>query len=215
MKIIGMNKVNYVGVNVEGHNCQFNYSKEPMVKHEIYVEEDGKKYILRLETENTVCGSGWTTATEGIMEIDSVENFPPMGFRYTKPFEEYPFPTEEDIEDEGYSCLAFSISKWGGDPYYPCGGHSIHMKFFRPNGKRAPEKRRVMIFKGDSGAGKSWLAAKANVSLYETDSSDELPSEIEAEIIVLGNKYKFSLEEIKERIAFKDETEVVVVDFSF
>jgi hypothetical protein len=223
MKIFGMNEIKYIGTTVEGHNCEFTYGKKEMVKHEIFVEEDGKKYVIRLETENTVCGSGWTTATEGIMEIESIEQFPPMGYRYVEPMTEYPFPTEADIEIEGfkegttpgYKCPGFSISKWGNDMYYPCGGHSVNMDFFRPNGKRAPEKRRVMIFKGDSSAGKSWLAAKANVSVYETDKSAELPSEIESEIIVLGNKYNFSLEDIKEKIAFKEETEVVVVDFSF
>ena len=72
------------------------------------------------------------------------------------------------------------------------------------------DKRPVWIFKGNSGLGKSYLAgiiANSNrvKAVYETDAHKELDT------IVVGNKYKHSLEEIESKI--KGEHEIIYVDF--
>ena len=74
----------------------------------------------------------------------------------------------------------------------------------------------VWIFKGDSGLGKSYIAgiianSDRAKTVYETDTHEELDT-IEADIIVIGNKYNHSLEEIESKI--KGEHEIIYVDFS-
>jgi hypothetical protein len=77
---------------------------------------------------------------------------------------------------------------------------------------RVSELRPVWIFTGPSNIGKTFLASKLNdLGVYETDSSDILPDVITEEIIVLGNKYKFDIDEIKKRL-FGD-VEVRIVEF--
>lgn len=78
------------------------------------------------------------------------------------------------------------------------------------------DKRPVWIFKGDSGLGKSYIAgiianSDRAKTVYETDAHEELET-IEADIIVVGNKYDHSLEKIESKI--KGEHEIIYVDFS-
>ena len=59
----------------------------------------------------------------------------------------------------------------------------------------------VWIFRGPSGLGKSYLSSMLEgLSVYETDSSKELPDEIHERVIVVGNRYKHNYEDIKSRI---------------
>lgn len=79
---------------------------------------------------------------------------------------------------------------------------------------RIKEKRPVWIFKGGSGLGKSYISSFCRdfKNIYETDCSESLPDVIYSDIIVLGNKYKFSEDEIKLRLF--GECEVIIVDFN-
>jgi len=81
--------------------------------------------------------------------------------------------------------------------------------------KRTKEKRPVWIFVGESALGKSYLSSElangGNHTKYETDSSPELPSEISEDMIIVGNKYHFSLKDIRERIYGEHET--IIVNF--
>ena len=80
---------------------------------------------------------------------------------------------------------------------------------------RAKVKRPVWIFVGESALGKSYLSSVlangSNNTKYETDSSPELPLRISEDMIVVGNKYHFSLRDIKERIHGEHET--IIVNF--
>ena len=78
---------------------------------------------------------------------------------------------------------------------------------------RIKEHRPVYIFNGPSGLGKSYIASfLSNLkNIYETDSSDTLPSTIDADIIVLGNKYHFSKDDIISRLP--KNSEIIFVDF--
>lgn len=59
----------------------------------------------------------------------------------------------------------------------------------------------VWIFRGSSGLGKSYLSSLLEgLSVYETDSSKELPDEIHERVIVIGNKYNHKYENIISRI---------------
>ena len=80
---------------------------------------------------------------------------------------------------------------------------------------RAKEKRPVWIFKGESGLGKSYLAGIIENSnrmktVYETDAHEEL-TYINEDIVVVGNKYDHSMDEILAKI--QGEHEVIFVNF--
>jgi hypothetical protein len=87
----------------------------------------------------------------------------------------------------------------------------VDMELFKET-IRNKNLRPVWIFKGKSNSGKSFLASKLNeLDIYETDSSETLPESIFASVIVLGNKYNFSLEDVKNKIF--GEVEIQLVEF--
>lgn len=220
MKIIGLNIEKYIGQEVNGHNCDFTYEDSEFERHIIYIIEDAQKYEIILSHSEGQCGSGWTTASFGEMKINKLERFPAMMFRSVNQNEvDIPLPiilAYGDFSDIRNDFFYVSID--GGDGYYPCGGYSVNMDMFISNGRGIREKkdikRKVWIFKGDSGLGKTFLSDKTGLSKYETDSSSELPSVIKEDIIVIGNKYSFDIEDVKSRIFEVDKVDVINVDFS-
>lgn len=75
---------------------------------------------------------------------------------------------------------------------------------------RHKEKRIVWIFKGKSNSGKTFLSSQIyGLSVYETDSKDTLPAQIPESIIVLGNKYPYTVEQVKKRIVGDPEIQIV------
>lgn len=83
---------------------------------------------------------------------------------------------------------------------------------------RLKKLRPVWIIKGKSGLGKSYLTTtlfnNSNLTIYETDSSPNLPLIIFEDIIVIGNKYTFNIKQIEERIFGEHETIIVNFDKS-
>lgn len=78
---------------------------------------------------------------------------------------------------------------------------------------RVVDKMKVFVFKGPSAIGKSYLASKfvEGFKVYETDCSDELPSNMsDYDVVVLGNKYEFP--ELVELLSTT--RDVVIVNFS-
>jgi len=79
--------------------------------------------------------------------------------------------------------------------------------------KTTNQKRNVWVFMGKSNIGKSFLAHRLEgFSVFETDCSLQLPSEIIHDIVVLGNKYKHSLKEVKKRLP--ENVNLIVVNFN-
>ena len=104
--------------------------------------------------------------------------------------------------DDEFSCEAFSVSVWGEDIYYPNGSIYINAGVFKKL-PRAMDKRPVYVVCGESGLGKSSVTSRLNrniYSVYETDTSEELPDYITADVIVLGNKYKHTLADVKSKL---------------
>jgi len=184
-----------------------------------------KKYEIMLDVLSTVCPSGYTTTIEGIAEIRMVKEFPGFMYRYTKPEEEYEDIIKEVYPEPGYDLFicqdsynseVFSCSYLGEDHLYPSGGYYIDTSLFKFTGRSDGSKRKVWIFHGDSTAGKSFLAEKIRterLTVYETDSSEKLPEVITEDIIVLGNKYDFTQEDIIEKIFEFEKAEIVSVKF--
>lgn len=107
----------------------------------------------------------------------------------------------------------FSYSDLGGDMYYPSGGVSIKKELFTPL-VRAMENRPVWIIEGASGTGKSTLASHLQgLTVFETDSVNELPETIKADVVVLGNRSGFKRNDVTKRIFGQPNVEIISVSF--
>lgn len=181
------------------------------------ISENNLKYEVALWTEYGDCPSGWCSASWGRCEVRRVNSF--IGSTH-KPIKDLSFEietTEGDFEDTIYNAEneVFYVDDDGDDCWYPNGDVGITEELFTET-NRVMDKRPVWIFKGDSGLGKSYIAgiianSDRAKTVYETDAHEELET-IEADIIVVGNKYDHSLEEIESKI--KGEHEIIYVDFS-
>lgn len=104
-----------------------------------------------------------------------------------------------------------NISESGDDPYYPSGYGYVNLDLFKEL-PRAMNKRPVWIFKGQSALGKSTIASDLlENSVFETDSVDELPDDIYQDVIVLGNRSGFTVDDVKAHL-FGD-PKVILVEF--
>jgi len=213
-QVIGANIIKYIGDVVSGHNCDFTTTKEPLTKYEILLKDERAKYHkLTLLEEYGECGSGWTTAKYGIMNVENISK--PFPFNL-KPKEE--LFIECDLMSDTVYTDVFDVSLFGFDEYYPDGFVVFDETLFVPiRGLKSLDdiKRYVHIFKGNSGLGKSYLAQLIkNKTVYETDSNMELPEIIHDDIIVIGNKYNFTVDDVKKRINKSVPVKIIIVDFS-
>lgn len=89
----------------------------------------------------------------------------------------------------------------------------INSEYFKKVNLRQLEKRPVWIFYGASCLGKSYLASFATEfkTFYETDICKNLPKVLTEDIIVIGNKYKFSIDDIKAK--YVEDVKFIEVDF--
>lgn len=178
--------------------------------------KSGEKYELTLSTKVGDCPSGYTTATWASYKINKVIGFGPITHYISLPestiskYISFELSDGNIILPERYKCPFFEYDLDGGDCWYPEGDISVNDCMFIPTG-RGFDKRPVWLFRGNSGTGKSFIASKLEkMEVYETDSSSKLPDRILADVIVLGNKYEYDIEEIQTRISGK----LVIVDFS-
>ena len=209
MKVIGVREEKYIGQSVTGSNCQFSYKDEEMTRHVILglLSDNTTKVEITLENEEDQCGSGWCLASYGRLSYVIVDNF--HGFNY-KPKKDI-ILGDVFAEQVDYSNELFTLEINGGDNFYPRGFYTINKDLLIET-PRALEYRPTYIFIGESGIGKSWLASqfKEDVKVFETDSVDKLPNSIVANVIVVGNKNKFDLKSIIERLNI--ETEPIVCE---
>ena len=221
VKIVGLLVKKIINDYCEGHNCDFTYEKIEdeeyvLMCEDIYhIDEYGKeyhnKYEITLRSEYGECGSGWTTASYGFADIEPVDNFRPWNY---KPKQQIILEniSIKEMNSPDFSCEYFQWSYDGGDRYYPTGYVEVNMTYFEEL-PRNMKKRPVWIFKGYSGLGKTSLAIQLeNEDVYDTDISSKLPECITESIVVLGNKYGHTLEDIKTRLF--GNPEIILVDFS-
>lgn len=221
LKIVGLLVKKIINDDCEGHNCDFTYKKIEdeeyvlMCEDIFHIDEYGKeyhnKYEITLRSEYGECGSGWTTASYGFVDIKPVNNFRPWNY---KPKQQIILEniSIKEMNSSDFSCEYFQWSYDGGDGYYPTGYVDINMTCFEEL-PRNMKKRPVWIFKGYSGLGKTSLAIQLeNEDVYDTDISSKLPECITESVVVLGNKYGHTLEDIKTRLF--GNPEIILVDFS-
>ena len=198
----------------------YNDREEEYEDNKVYVlnciGDDKSKYEVRLWEINGDCYSGWCDASWGYIDIQKVDSFigvthiPIKELEFTLEFEE-----DDNLPNKIYNDI-FNYDYDGNDDWYPCGEANVNEELFKPI-NRNMEKRPVWIFKGNSALGKSYIAGIINnsnrkgLSVYETDAHEEL-GEINNNIIVIGNKYNYSVEEVEKHIAGEHET--ILVDFS-
>lgn len=175
-----------------------------------------KKFELSLWTIYGDCYSGWCAASYGYNEFKCVKEF--NGYNYV-PIKDLTFSL--DIEENNISEIPemqneiFTYTFNDGDHYYANGNSSVNLELFKPT-PRLKEKRPVWIFTGDSNIGKSYLAHlisnNEDKEVYETDEDSNLPNKIVADIVVIGNKYKYSAGDVKSKLEGNN-NDVIIVDF--
>lgn len=208
--VLGLRVEKYVGDSVDGHNCDFEYTPEVFERYVLLLTGFyGKKYELSLCESEGECGSGWCTASFGHIDLKEVNDFAGWTHKINEKT-----TIEFDIGDEEIDTEVFSYSDDGGDSYYPHGYVHVNLELFTAFPERIFDKRPVLIFHGESCTLKSHLAALSGKSVLELDSletADELPYCIIEDIIVIGNRHKFDIDEVKSRI-FGD---VEIIDVKF
>ena len=205
-EILTMNKINYIE---KWKDSDFQEQRTPnTIYYLTCMYENGSYFKIKLWQTNGSCGSGYCNATWGNFEYSTDTT----NFAYTHtPKAKMNFDANfYNNPEEVYKCEWFSFDYDGGDGYYPNGSIWVNEEMFIQT-DRYIDKPTTRIFIGDSVTGKSYIAHKIDECVYETDSCSSLPDNLDYDIIVVGNKYKYTLEEIKQRIS--KELRIVLVDF--
>lgn len=221
-------KIKVVGLLIEKHvetdTYDWGEEKDERETYTLMLQAGYTKFELTLRESYGMCPSGWTTASWGECSIITVSNFRPFShvpvkeivldgdiIEYNEDYSMY------EIGDINEAADVFDYSYDGGDGWYPNGYVSVNMELFKES-KRFFKKRPVWIFNGDSGLGKSTIGTFVNrsgMTVFETDSVDELPDDIAEDVIILGNRSGFSIEDVKEHLFSRfGKPEVILVNFS-
>lgn len=220
----------YIVIKIIDKMQNYKYQVLALRIENILVEKyDIKKYILLLKQDTNYYELSMNYCPilkHGIYQFDQVNKFCGMSYN-VKDRSNNIVDLEEIIDHQNNNSYIFCQNEFFSFSNYQsqdnCDNQNIKInieKFkthiFNP---RIKNKRMVWIFYGSSGLGKTYLSAKINnsdssMSSYETDQSEILPEKIFEPVIVVGNKYKFSIEEIKEHIYDLENCEVVSVNFS-
>lgn len=195
------------------------------------VDDKGYRYELTIYEEDRDCYSGYCGSTYGNAYLRRVDEF--IGTTHVPKIKNLKFEIADDIvtatlgNATSYGRIMY-VPDMKNDiftidyvhenmDYYPNAECTVNMDLFEPI-IRAKEKRPVWIFKGDSGLGKSYLAGIIRESnrekvIYETDSNPSInKDEIKySDIIVIGNKYNYEIDEIKSFL--EGDTEIIAVNF--
>ena len=184
-------------LELKGGGSEFWYEECP--QYEIFYKQDWQTYCCTLENEYGSCSSWRTSATwassETFLFADSVWEL------HYIPIKKVILDNIEDFVnvDEDWGCCRYSTGHAEiKDKYLPLFQQTPRAKTTRP----------VFVFKGWSWLGKSFIARNTSLSVYETDYSSVLPENIEADIIVIGNKYEFWIKDLEGKIYWWEIIEV-------
>jgi len=210
MEIIGLRIEKYIGREVSSRDEGTLHSEAEFEKHIICaILSDNRKVEIELSSTQGECLSGYCAATWSDIKVTNVIRF--RGYTHTT---KNPLVIEDILSGfEGYAKnQVFEIDTDGSDPYYPCGHYTVNMDLFVET-IRHKSIRPVWIFTGKSNSGKSFISGHLKeLQIYETDVSDVLPDNMVESVIVLGNKYNFTIEDVKQKLF--GEVEVIVVTFN-
>ena len=146
-KLIGMYIEKYTDYAVSGHNCDFRYEESEFTRHIIVAKSDLGKYLtFTLSYSMGECGSGWSVATNGNLEIEVVNDDVIEKITHF-PTDDYDHLSwncdERDLDDifhidlktissfeNEFDCFFFNISNFGYDSYYPTGNYHVYEDCF-------------------------------------------------------------------------------------
>lgn len=93
-----------------------------------------------------------------------------------------------------------------------CIGSNEYIRVTFTSYNESTSQRKVLIFCGASNMGKSFVSHSTSLTVYETDISSVLPDKLLFEIIVIGQRFKFTIEEIISHC--EGDAEYIIVEFS-
>lgn len=206
---------------IDGQMCLYHLYLKDLETNDIY--------DFSFWTEDGWCGSGYTTATWGCCEFTKcINKHLPMTFNYV-----YAKPDKTvllDINDDGKLTPDFKVYDSfgnpviivdydGGDSYYPHGGAWLDVTYFRKVRETDKVRRKVFIFIGPSGVGKSYLTAKLigenDWDLFDTDEQEiNEDTTITATYIVVGQKRPYTIDDVVKHVYDHEFTDIVVVSMA-
>ncbi len=191
-KVIGIRK--RIEVQTSGE-----HGSSEETQYDIIFKEGKQLKMITAENHYGDCYSGWTSANYG--EFSEIQNIKEIGtLHYVPKYKDMVINViDEFFIISNYGNIAEN-NGYGGDNYYPSGKSWIYEDLFVETNRNS-NKRHVYVFTGPSKIGKSHLAHSSSFKVYETDSNAKLPKDLNNyEIIVIGNKYPFSVAEVSTRI---------------
>jgi len=167
------------------------YNDDIISEYEFLYLEDGKLYSECFALEEGECYSGYCGA-----EWIRVSNRVPMQSLGTLHY----IPKEKLEVDSMFTSRNgnhyFAIYE-NDCPYYPSA--CIEIKFDNwLDTKRGKDKKQIYIFSGPSAIGKSFIANSTSLKVFETDAHCLTELDASYDIIVIGNKYAYRVQEITE-----------------
>lgn len=84
-RILGYSTTPYLDLNIEGHNCNFNYFYDEFTLHHLYlIDKRNRYYDLQFWIIHDSCFSGWTTSSTAHYALKKLDEFPILEYRCTK-----------------------------------------------------------------------------------------------------------------------------------
>jgi hypothetical protein len=198
-------------------------------KHKVNERCSRDKFIeVTFSHEYGSCGSGYTYATWGDAYLKKVNSIKDIHLKPIWAVENmivfFRNNNTARYDDARFSMhLVMAPEKklmyhtgYGGDPYYPSGGSFFDESMFEKT-ERYTERMKVYILTGDSGLVKSYIGnmLSDNTGVYETDMYRELNGLLHTNVVVLGNKHGYTVDDIKARYRnVKEQIDFVIVNFT-
>jgi hypothetical protein len=232
-------QVDVVHTMLPGESCCSPDVDGTMEVNHLYLKdpETGDVYDFSFWTDEGWCGSGYTTASWGCYDFSKCENEREstlFNYVYAKPDK----TVYLDVDSDGALISGSANEEYGddvvqvydsndkpiitvnydcGDSYYPRGYSMYDDTYFRRIRGTGDVKRKVYIFTGPSGIGKSYLTSKLigpdEADLFDTD--EKVITEdtvITATYIVIGQKNPYSIEDVVSHIFDRENVDVVAVN---
>jgi len=211
IEIVGLQEIIYVKNRLKGKNSKYTSYKEILNKHTVfgYIKND-QKIAINFEKIKIKCNSELSISKIAIIEVKQINNFQPFTHVPQKNIEiKMPLKIDDDnieVTSQFFENQVFKFDNIGKDRTYV-----INFDLFKKV-PRFKQDRVVWIWTGPSESEKTFLSSKIlNLEVYETDSSNKIPNVIYADIIIIGDKYKFTVDEVKTKIFGK--AQVIVSKF--
>jgi hypothetical protein len=191
-------------INKDEYTSSFN--DDIISEYEFLYLENGKLYSECFALEYGECGSGYCGAEwikEGnkkqVLDLGTLHYIPKGKLEINN------FITSDYDGNDHFILYENDCA------YYP--GANIQIKFDNwIDTKRGKESKQIYVFAGPSAIGKSFIANSTGLNVFETDAYCLTKLDVSFDIIVIGNKYTYTAEEIMEQFTGQN-VEFILVGF--